>query len=125
MGAEYVFTYSQKQKDKGFLRAINPEEGTRINNVQVSFTNALRRADIKDFHFHDLHHTFASHMIMRGAYLKEVQEILGHANLTMTMRYAHLSQESKKKAINLLNGLTEPHAQTGDATWHKMAQTAI
>ena len=125
VGAEYVFTYSQKQKDKGFLRAINPEEGTRINNVQVSFTNALRRADIKDFHFHDLRHTFASHMIMRGASLKEVQEILGHANLTMTMRYAHLSQESKKKAINLLNGLTEPHAQTGDATWHKMAQTAI
>ena len=80
--------------------------------MKVSFTNALRRAEIKDFHFHDLRHTFASHMIMRGAYLKEVQEILGHATMTMTMRYAHLSQESKKKAINLLNGLTSNNTQT-------------
>jgi hypothetical protein len=80
--------------------------------VKVSFTNALRRAEIKDFHFHDLRHTFASHMIMRGASLKEVQEILGHATMTMTMRYAHLSQERKKKAINLLNGLTSNNTQT-------------
>jgi len=38
--------------------------------------------------------------------LKDLQEILGHKTLTMTMRYAHLSQEHKKKAFNLLNGLT-------------------
>jgi integrase len=45
-------------------------------------------------------------MIMRGASLKEVQEILGHKTMTMTLRYAHLSQEHKKKAVNLLKGLT-------------------
>jgi integrase len=45
-------------------------------------------------------------MIMRGASLKEVQEILGHKTITMTMRYAHLSQEKKKQAVNLLSGLT-------------------
>ena len=38
--------------------------------------------------------------------MKDLQEILGHKTLTMTMRYAHLSQEHKKKAFNLLNGLT-------------------
>jgi len=38
--------------------------------------------------------------------LKEVQEILGHKSMAMTMRYAHLSQEKKKEAVNLLNGLT-------------------
>jgi len=101
VGSKYVFTYTQKQKNQGLLTAINQEEGTRINSVKVSFTNALRRAEIKDFHFHDLRHTFANHMIMRGVSLKEVKEILGHATMTMTMRYAHLSQESKKKAINL------------------------
>jgi hypothetical protein len=47
-------------------------------------------------------------MIMRGANLKEVQEILGHKGMTMTLRYAHLSQEHKKKAVSLLNGLTTP-----------------
>jgi site-specific recombinase XerD len=45
-------------------------------------------------------------MIMGGDSLKEVQEILGHKTMTMTLRYAHLSQEHKKKAVNLLNGLT-------------------
>jgi hypothetical protein len=45
-------------------------------------------------------------MIMRGASLKEVQEILGHKNMQMTLRYAHLSGDHKKKAVNLLNGLT-------------------
>ena len=38
--------------------------------------------------------------------LKEVQELLGHKSMTMTMRYAHLSQDHKKKAVNRLNGLT-------------------
>ena len=43
---------------------------------------------------------------MRGGTIKELQEILGHKTVAMTMRYAHLSQEHKKKAINRLNGLT-------------------
>ena len=47
-------------------------------------------------------------VVMRGASIKEVQEILGHKSLTMTVRYAHLSQEHKKKAVNLLKGLTAP-----------------
>jgi len=45
---------------------------------------------------------------MRGGSLKELQEILGHKTMTMTLRYAHLSPEHKKKAVNLLNGLTAP-----------------
>ena len=57
-----------------------------------------------DFRFHDLRHTFASQVLMKGGTLKDVQELLGHK--TMTLRYAHLTQEHKKKAVNLLNGLT-------------------
>ena len=44
--------------------------------------------------------------VMRGGSLKELQEILGHKDISMTMRYAHLTQGQKKKAINLMNGLT-------------------
>jgi len=43
---------------------------------------------------------------MKGVTLKDVQELLGHKTMTMTLRYAHLSQQHKKKAVNLLNGLT-------------------
>jgi hypothetical protein len=55
---------------------------------------------------------------MRGASLKEVQELLGRKNISMTMRYAHLSQEHKKQAVNLLNGLTSPVKSDMSQNYH-------
>jgi integrase len=82
------------------------DKGKSFKDIKVSFNSSLKRAGIEDFTFRDLRHTFSSHFVMKGGSLKELQEILGHKNITMTMRYAHLSQEQKMKAINLLNGLT-------------------
>ena len=90
LASKYVFTYSTRI----------------IDRVDRAFRGALSRANIEDFKFHDLRHNFASHLIMRGGTLKEAQELLGHKTMTMTLRYAHLSQDHKKKAVNLLNGLT-------------------
>ena len=81
-------------------------EGKPMKGIKRAFKGALSRSDIEDFRFHDLRHTFASQVIMRGGTLKDVQELLGHKTMTMTLRYAHLTQEHKKKAVNLLNGLT-------------------
>lgn len=81
-------------------------KGRPFKQINKSFQASLRRAGIEDFRFHDLRATFASHFVMRKGSLKDLQEILGHRTMTMTMRYAHLSQEHKKKAVNLLNGLT-------------------
>lgn len=81
-------------------------EGEPLQGVKRAFNGALTRCGIEDFHFHDLRHTFASQVIMRGGTLKDVQELLGHKTMTMTLRYAHLTQEHKRKAVNLLNGLT-------------------
>jgi len=112
-GAKYVFTYAKSEdKLKGRV-PIRKRKGLspvpqRINSIKTAFNAALRRAKIKDFRFKDLRHTFASHMVMRGATMKELQELMGHKTMTMTMRYAHLSHEHKKKAVNLLNGLTAP-----------------
>ncbi|MFC1863786.1 tyrosine-type recombinase/integrase [Thermodesulfobacteriota bacterium] len=89
--SEYVFTYAKR----------------KFHRIDCAFRSALGRALIDDFKFHDLRHTFASHVIMRGGSLKDVQELLGHRDMRMTLRYAHLSQEHKKNAVNLLNGLTD------------------
>jgi Phage integrase family len=66
-----------------------------------------------------LGHTFASQMVMRGAGLKEVQEILGHKTMSMTLPYAPLRQEHKKKTVNLLNGLTAS-SNPADLSCHKV-----
>ena len=93
-------------KPKQVKQLLGCSEADRFKECKKSFQKALKTACLDDFRFHDLRHTFASQMVMRGASLKDVQEILGHKTMTMTLRYAHLSQEHKKKAINLVNGLT-------------------
>jgi integrase len=80
-------------------------QGRRFYAVKRSFASACRRAGVEAFRFHDLRHTFASRLVMRGASLKAVQELLGHADLKMTMRYAHLSHEHLRDSVNLLNDL--------------------
>ena len=56
--------------------------------MKRSFHTAVKKAGIEDFRFHDLRHTFASHLVMSGVDIKTVQELLGHASLTMTMKHA-------------------------------------
>jgi integrase len=85
-------------------------KGKPVNDVKRAFNKALDDAGIQDFRFHDLRHTFASHFVMRGGSIKSLQEILGHKDIKTTMRYAHLSQEHKKKEINLVVGLTSSKA---------------
>jgi integrase len=61
--------------------------------VEGSFEDLLERADIKDFRFHDLRHTFASWYMMNGGDLYELAKILGHSNIKVTERYAKLARQ--------------------------------
>ena len=59
--------------------------------------------------WHALRHTFCSHLAMRGAPPKAIQELAGHALITVTMRYMHLTPEAHKNAIDLLNSWPVPN----------------
>lgn len=76
-----------------------------VKCVRRAFNTALKEARIQNFHFHDLRHTSASHLIMRGASMKAVQEHLNHSSPTMTNRYTHLSDKFQREQVELLNGL--------------------
>jgi integrase len=86
------------------------------NSVRAAFESACERAKLIDFHFHDLRHTFASWLVMRGRPLKEVQELLGHQTITMTMRYAHLSSDRLRDAVASLDDFSTRSAHEAAAT---------
>jgi integrase len=67
--------------------------------IRTAFENAVAQAKLDNFHFHDCRHHFASWFVMRGGSLQALKEILGHATLAMTMRYAHLAPEHLRSEI--------------------------
>ena len=68
------------------------------------FRIACNEARVKDFRLHDLRHTFASRLVMAGADIRAVQELLGHASIVMTMKYSHLSSEHRQRAVSKKEG---------------------
>lgn len=78
-------------------------EGKPYRDISTAFNSAVKRAGIQDFKFHDLRHTFASRLVMRGVDLTTVKELMGHRHINMTLRYAHLSPGHKHSAIAVLD----------------------
>ena len=90
----------------------NPKTKDSIKAVQTAFKNARERAGIRDFRFHDLRHTAASWMVAAGIDLVTVKEILGHADIKTTMRYAHPTPENKRRAVNALAAILSEKTAT-------------
>jgi len=89
---------------EGFL--FRKRTGAAWGNIRTAFERACQEAKLEDFHFHDLRHTCASWLIMKGRSLKEVQDLLGHREFSMTLRYAHLSPDRLRDAVASLEGLS-------------------
>jgi integrase len=70
-----------------------------VARVDKAWSAVLRRARIVDFRWHDLRHHFASRLVMAGVDLNTVRELLGHADIQMTIRYSHLAPEHKAAAV--------------------------
>lgn len=82
--------------------------GHRWNDIRHPFDAACDSAGLSDFHFHDLRHTFASWLMMRGVPLATVSNLLGHTSPSMTLRYAHLSPKHITSAVRVL----DPHSDS-------------
>ncbi len=87
--SKYVFTDS-----KGGAR----------KHINMTFHKAFQRAGLPDCSAHTLRHTHATRLIQNGMNLYEVKEILGHADIKTTMRYAHIEQaQVSRKAVEVIN----------------------
>lgn len=92
--------YNKRKPQAKFV--FGSQKGERYHQISTLFKNLTVKCGIENLTFHDLRHTFASHMVMAGVDLMTVKEILGHSDVRMTLRYAHLSQEHKQAAMEKL-----------------------
>ncbi len=93
----------QWQKQQASYPLVFPgKEGKQIDNLDKSWAKVLKAAKISDFRWHDLRHSFASHLVMAGVDLNTVRELMGHSDIKMTLRYAHLAPEHKAAAVAFL-----------------------
>ncbi|MGE5443135.1 MAG: tyrosine-type recombinase/integrase [Ignavibacteriales bacterium] len=91
---------------------LNPlgEPYTRPYSLTTCFKNACRRAGIQGFRFHDLRHTAATRMVETGANIGAIKKILGHADINITMRYAH-PEDSLREAVEGIANFSQDRSQ--------------
>ena len=92
-----------ERKAKGDRRVLFP--GITGPQLSMKFIRACRSAGVEDFSFHDLRHTWASHLRMQGADLHDLMVLMGHSDMRMTTRYVTLSQEHLRAATSKLDGV--------------------
>ncbi|HLB42235.1 MAG TPA: site-specific integrase [Gammaproteobacteria bacterium] len=78
------------------------KDGERFDTIKKGWKGILDAAKITNFRWHDLRRHFASMLVMADVDLNTVRELLGHSDMTMTLRYAHLAPEHKANAVEKL-----------------------
>ena len=93
-----------KKASKG--ECVYSDNGKPYGDVKTGWWTALKNAGIENFRFHDLRHTFGSRLGMAGVDIRTIQELMGHKDIKMTMRYSHPTPEHKKNAVKMLDRVT-------------------
>ena len=81
----------------------SPKTGKKIDHCNSAWKALLKRANIYNFRWHDMRHDFASQLTMAGVDLNTVRDLMGHADIKMTLRYAHLAPENRLQAVKVLD----------------------
>jgi integrase len=92
-----------KAQTDGSGLVFKSANGSKFDNCNTSWEAVLESAKITDFRWHDMRHHFASTFMMRGGNLNTLWVLLGHADIKMTLRYAHLSPDTVARAISIMN----------------------
>jgi integrase len=102
-------------RGEGKGRVFQSEKtGEPLENGRHRFDDAVMEAGIKNFRWHDLRHTFASRLRMKGTPLEDVADLMGHKSLTMTRRYAHLGPNKLDAVVSLLKP-SDPRSDTSQS----------
>jgi integrase len=96
-----------------------PFDNKRLNRRLAAI---CKKARLRKITWHILRHTFASHLAMRGVPLTTVQTLLGHSNITTTMRYAHVAPSTLRTAIDMLNPKRLANADFGQPVGNRWIQ---
>ncbi len=100
LNAEAVSVLTRwKAQGDGTGLAFPSPSGGRFDNINKAWDNLTEDAELVGFRFHDLRHDFASKLVMAGVDLYSVKELLGHASIEMTQRYAHLAPHKLAEAV--------------------------
>jgi integrase len=111
-------------------RILPPEPGATSGRQRAdkSFHELLERADIRDFRFHDLRHTYAAWYMMSGGDLYELSKLLGHSNIKMTERYADLARAHIVRTGNVSReiwGKLKPQSERGESEENAAAEVRL
>lgn len=82
----------------------NPMTGDKFKDVKGAMAAAVKRAGLGKITWHMFRHTFASRLTREGVDIVTVKELLGHSNISTTLRYAHSNDEAKRRAVQRLKG---------------------
>jgi integrase len=99
---ELMQQYATKRSNESAF-VFPSRNGRKPADIRTAWEEAVERAEIEDFHFHDLRHSAASYLAMNGASLAEIAEVLGHKTLDMVKRYAHLSDAHTAGVVARMN----------------------
>jgi integrase len=93
----------KRKKTGDFVFYSSKGKRLKYDKYRLLLQDACQKVGLRKIAWHTLRHTFASHLACKGVSLKTIQELLGHSDMKMTMRYAHLSPSTLREAINLLD----------------------
>lgn len=91
-----------RDEDKPTGLVFPGPNGGQLTTIKTAWLAICRAAEITDLRWHDLRHTFASHLAMKGEDLNTIRELLGHSDYKTTLIYAHLTPEHNLRAVSRL-----------------------